>query len=1000
MIPLQLEISNFMSYRQKATLDFTAVHVACIAGLNGAGKSSLLDAMTWGLFGQCRARRDDDVVNRVAAALGERAEVRFVFALEQVVYRIIRRKKVGKSMKLEFQVSHELIGTEIEARTWKSLNEGTKRETQGQIERVLNMHYEMFSNASFLLQGQADLFTTKTANQRKQILADLLGVSQWEMYREAAAERRKEREGDLRVLDGRLGDISQELEEQEARQEALQAAQLAAAEKREQLETKEALLTQLRQMDASRQQEEKMVRSLETQLAQSEQELKARRARREQLVKQLAEHEALVAQAEEIEAAQAAWEAAVATWQAWQEKFEQYTGYQQAQRPHEVALAQMKSQLEEQIAGLVAEEKRVAALVAEKPALEAERAEGEKGVAEVTAALTALVAQEEAYQAAREVWQKLSSERQLWAQERAQLAGRAKEAEKKRAERERLLGQLATAETAVTRLAGQKEALAEAQERLSDVTNQIQVIEQEQPRLMEQMNVLKERIDLLQGTDSGVCPICQQSLEGGHREAAVATLQADGTRFGDKYRQNKKRLVELEQEKEKQAKVIAEGAKVEESWRVQTERVSQTKARAEALAEALAGWTEADGARLAALEAKLADDERVKEQEKVMEGLQKALGEREGLEKRRAAWQEKLTKGAARLAQIEAAEQAWLTEGVVRQGALVTQLAEEAYGAEARAALAEIEAELAGLEFVMDEYEAARTAHEGLKGVPARYQALGEARAAIEPLAAAVTDIDEQVAVVAERIKELGENLGAAREQLAQMTAAVVDLRVVEEAIFRLREEEVAAREKVGATRQKLAVLDDLRVQREGFLEERAALTQLIRRLKLLEKACGRDGVQALLIEHALPEIEERANQLLERLTEGKMRVSFETQRQLKVRDALAETLEIRIRDEAGERPYENYSGGEQFRVNFAIRLALSQILAQRAGARLQTLVIDEGFGSQDPQGRQRLIEAINSIEDEFACILVITHIEALRDAFPHRIEVTKRAEGSQINVI
>ncbi|MCZ7674381.1 MAG: hypothetical protein M5U34_48245 [Chloroflexi bacterium] len=79
------------------------------------------------------------------------------------------------------------------------------------------------------------------------------------------------------------------------------------------------------------------------------------------------------------------------------------------------------------------------------------------------------------------------------------------------------------------------------------------------------------------------------------------------------------------------------------------------------------------------------------------------------------------------------------------------------------------------------------------------------------------------------------------------------------------------------------------------------------------------------------------------------MRVSFETQKRLKSRDGIAETLDIRISDGAGERPYDNYSGGEQFRVNFAIRLALSQLLAKRAGARLQTLVVDEGFGSQDP---------------------------------------------------
>ena len=111
------------------------------------------------------------------------------------------------------------------------------------------------------------------------------------------------------------------------------------------------------------------------------------------------------------------------------------------------------------------------------------------------------------------------------------------------------------------------------------------------------------------------------------------------------------------------------------------------------------------------------------------------------------------------------------------------------------------------------------------------------------------------------------------------------------------------------------------------------------------------------------------------------------------------ETLDIKISDEIGVRNYEMYSGGESFRANFAIRVALSRLLARRAGAQLQTLIIDEGFGTQDSRGRERLIEAINSIAQDFERILVITHIEELKDAFPVRIEVVKTAEGSQFTV-
>jgi exonuclease SbcC len=93
------------------------------------------------------------------------------------------------------------------------------------------------------------------------------------------------------------------------------------------------------------------------------------------------------------------------------------------------------------------------------------------------------------------------------------------------------------------------------------------------------------------------------------------------------------------------------------------------------------------------------------------------------------------------------------------------------------------------------------------------------------------------------------------------------------------------------------------------------------------------------------------------------------------------------------------FSGGEAFRIDFALRIALSKLLARRAGAPLPTLIIDEGFGSQDSSGRERLVEAINSIQDDFEKILVITHIEDLKDAFDERIEVTKGAEGSLIKV-
>jgi exonuclease SbcC len=164
-----------------------------------------------------------------------------------------------------------------------------------------------------------------------------------------------------------------------------------------------------------------------------------------------------------------------------------------------------------------------------------------------------------------------------------------------------------------------------------------------------------------------------------------------------------------------------------------------------------------------------------------------------------------------------------------------------------------------------------------------------------------------------------------------------------------------------------------------------------------LAEAFGKKGIQALLIETALPEIESEANRLLGRMTDNRMNVKIETQRETKKGDTI-ETLDINIADELGTRNYEMFSGGEAFRINFAIRIALSKLLARRAGAPLPTLIIDEGFGTQDTIGIEKLREAINSIQDDFEKILVITHIEELRDAFPTRIDVVKTADGSTLS--
>jgi exonuclease SbcC len=269
---------------------------------------------------------------------------------------------------------------------------------------------------------------------------------------------------------------------------------------------------------------------------------------------------------------------------------------------------------------------------------------------------------------------------------------------------------------------------------------------------------------------------------------------------------------------------------------------------------------------------------------------------------------------------------------------------------------------------------------------------VAQEEAALTRVEAAIGRWQEQLAADRLRRGELETEAERLEEQLQDVPA-------VEEQLNHKRAAEAEARQRLGAARQRLAACDAMKRQKKRRQERRDELARLQAIYDELRTAFSVRGVPAMIIEAAVPEIEAEANRLLGRMTAGRMHVRMETQRETLAGD-LRETLDIHIMDELGERPYDNFSGGEQFRINFALRIALSRLLARRAGAELQTLIIDEGFGTQDAQGRERLVEAIHAIQEEFARVLVITHIEELQDAFPVRIQVTKMPSGSTIELM
>ena len=334
-----------------------------------------------------------------------------------------------------------------------------------------------------------------------------------------------------------------------------------------------------------------------------------------------------------------------------------------------------------------------------------------------------------------------------------------------------------------------------------------------------------------------------------------------------------------------------------------------------------------------------------------------------------------------------------------RLNELNTQSERGAFAGPEQARRIKLEKELELLKLAKIEYEQVLLSLNSLNMAEKRYYNYQETadnfdaeEKAAERTALAAADKTKERETAAERLRETQAKLGQYEEIRRQTTIAESDLARMRDQRGRLLGDERSNRSYIEACERAQVQLTAKNREHKVKFEEKQVYGALV-------QAFGKKGIQAHIIESAIPEIEEETNSLLAKMTENAMTVNFETTRAAKTGDSTIETLDIKIQDDAGVRPYELFSGGEGFRVNFAIRIALSRLLARRSGAKLQTLIMDEGFGSQDGKGREKLIEVIESIKDDFEKILVITHFEEMKDSFSQRIEIVKDAQGSRIHL-
>ncbi|MCE2464775.1 MAG: SMC family ATPase, partial [Dehalococcoidia bacterium] len=300
MIPLKLSLENFLCYGEDLpVLDLQGVHVACLCGNNGHGKSALLDAITWALWGKARGKSNDELVHYSRTDMW----VELDFLARDSHYKVLRRYSSGGGRRR--QPTSDLQLQLVSDDNLLPITGNTIRGTQSRIDQIIGMDYETFINSAFLLQGRADEFTNKSPGDRKEVLAKVLELELYDRLQDRAREAGDQHKTTASVLEAdlaRLGtevsrkdSISQELQDAERQSEKvaqdLAAARTKAGDLKLQVDDLERIVQERARLLESIPHMKGEISSLETQLTATQERIEkyeSLAARREEVILGLA----------------------------------------------------------------------------------------------------------------------------------------------------------------------------------------------------------------------------------------------------------------------------------------------------------------------------------------------------------------------------------------------------------------------------------------------------------------------------------------------------------------------------------------------------------------------------------------------------------------------------------------------------------------------------------------------------------------------------------------
>lgn len=890
MIPLTLQLKNFLSYGSTIqTIDFTPYKLICLSGKNGHGKSALLDALTWVIWGQARKIGSNAKADHGVLRLGQvEMMVCLDFMFNNQTYRIKRdySKKYGKPhLHVEFGLLDKDDAHFI------SLTDKTVRKTQEKIEKTLGLDYDTFINSSFLRQGQANEFSKKSSKERKEVLSTILGLHHYDATKKYILEESKKVAQEKNHLERLKERISEQLE-----------TVASLPEKQKEIEQK---------IKEFQKQSEKFTLTLKK--VETEQKIIAKKTQDSSLLQfKLSEKkEHITNQREQLISVASEWK-----------------------KTHKALLLLPDKDL------LKKEEEQLKSITTEQ------QKQFEKSLE-----------LKEQILKKRETFNKIKSDldkqhHELHKEKEVTLERLKVEAEIAQKKEPLLYEKLKTIEDQTATLTKQ---IAELRATLSPdalVTDnkEFQSMFERKKNLYQkwveqgnwvnnELKSLTQKQLLSQDQTKPSCPLCEQNLSQSRKKFLYKKFCDQESFLLHRFNRIKKYLERIKITLKKQHQELATLSEIQNL--IQKEK------------------------------------EHKKENQKTNQEL--ILLKKELLEKKEA---------------FESHQKEFLT--------LKNSQAHESLKKSDYQKL-ETELQLLEKEFLNIKYDQS----EHKKNILALRT--------IESQLLQYSDTENQQALQTERKKnvhKLCKNLQGLTKEYKTHETDFSEFKNLEKETKSLQEKitdfqsakKVFEAEKEQIVHQKGHIESEEKKRQQLILEQKKCektlkeLTLTLHEYQIMVKTFGKDGIQALLIEDAIPEIEQEANELLAKLTDNQASIHIESLRDLK-KGGTKETLDINISDATGIRPYELFSGGEAFRIDFSLRIAISKLLARRAGTSLQTLIIDEGFGSQDEEGLQHIMDALYSIQSSFEKIIIVSHLTTMKDQFPVHFIIHKDPQGSKVTV-